>query len=112
DELPAPATRLTDTPGTGFPNWSFSVTVTVDCVPSAVTFAGLAESVEAPASTVPWSTVIAELVPVFPPCVAVMVRLPAVVRVTEKVCAPLSPVGSAEHTAELQSPDHTVSRLP
>ncbi len=67
------------------------MTVTVDCVPSAVTFAGLAATVETAASTAAWSTVIAELVPVFPPCVAVTVRLPAVVSVTGKVCAPLSP---------------------
>ena len=67
---------------------SWAVTVTLAGVPET-TVAGT--PVSARPETAPGSTVIAGVVPVTPPWVAVTVREPAVVRVTEKTWTPESP---------------------
>ena len=67
---------------------SWAVTVTLAGVPET-TVAGT--PVSAKPATAAGSIVIAGVVPVTPPCVAVTVCEPAVVRVTGKVCAPASP---------------------
>jgi hypothetical protein len=90
--------RPTVLPPTGFPYASRSVTVTVDAPPSVDTLAGLAETVEVPASGRAEPTAIAGLVPVSEPSATETVRDPAVFSVTPfpNVCTPWSPAGNAK----------------